>query len=443
MQDNAVRTTPKAARIWPEWFSGNVAIATGARVAMSAARALAGVAVPVYLALSGYSGFRLGVLFVVVGVVSAAETTTIGFWSDRVGRKKFLVGVPLLAAVGGAAYAVSRDPVVVFAGAAIGSFGRGGGAGGGSVGPYAPAEQALVAESVAPAQRNSAFGRLAFGSSLGALAGSLLAAGLIRGHPSRAAALGTFRPAFLALAACAVLAAALGLLLVESAGGPSSPPAPHGPDGARTGLGSGPEKPPFLPRESRSLLHRLWVTGALNGTAVGMFGPFVSYWFYRRYGVSAGTIGELYAVVNAFTAVSNLSAAGFGRRWGVVRASTAFRLVQSVLIVPMVLAPSFYLAGAVYLLRMVAQRVSMPLRQSYMMGMADPAERARVAGLARLPAQATSAGTPALAGELFDHVSLSAPFLVGGAFQLANALVYFAFFRGRPPEDEIVDTAEA
>ncbi|MGH9115818.1 MAG: hypothetical protein ACRDWW_08315, partial [Acidimicrobiales bacterium] len=86
MQDNAVRTTPRASRIWPEWFAGNVAIATAARVAMSAARALAGVVVPVYLALSGYSGFRLGVLFVVVGVVSAAETTAIGFWSDRIGR---------------------------------------------------------------------------------------------------------------------------------------------------------------------------------------------------------------------------------------------------------------------------------------------------------------------------------------------------------------------
>ncbi|MGH9115873.1 MAG: MFS transporter, partial [Acidimicrobiales bacterium] len=399
--------------------------------------------VPVYLALSGYSGFRLGVLFVVVGVVSAAETTAIGFWSDRIGRKRFLVGVPLLAALGGAAYAVSRDPVVIFAGAAIGSFGRGGGAGGGSVGPYAPAEQALVAESVTPSQRSSAFGRLAFGSSLGALAGSLLAAGLIRGHPSRAAALGAFRPAFVALAACAVVAAALGLLLVETAGRPNGTPSPGEPGVAPIAPAAGSDRRPFLPRESRSLLHRLWVTSALNGTAIGMFGPFVSYWFYRRYGVGAGTIGELYAVINAFTAVSNLSAAGFGRRWGVVRASTAFRVVQSVLIVPMVLAPSFSLAGAIYLLRMVAQRVSMPLRQSYMMGMADPAERARVAALARLPAQATSAGTPALAGELFDHVSLAAPFLVGGAFQLANALVYYAFFRGRPPQEEIVDPSEA
>ncbi|MGH9104047.1 MAG: MFS transporter [Acidimicrobiales bacterium] len=412
-------------RLWPGWFGRNVAVATAARVAMSAARALAGVVVPVYLALAGYSAFRLGVLFVVVGVASAALSTAVGFLSDRVGRKGFLVGVPLLAAGAGVAYAFSLDPVVVFAGAAVGSFGRGGGAGGGSVGPYAPAEQALVAESVAPAHRNAAFGRLAFGSSLGAVAGSLLVAGLVRGHPTRANALATYRPAFLALAACALLAALLGLLLTET--GRRRP-------GGVAGTGHG--RGPFLPRGSAPLLYRLWATNAVNGVAIGMFGPFVSYWLYRRYGVGAGTIGELYAVINAVTAAANLSAAGLGRRWGLVRTSTAFRVVQAALLVPMVLAPSFAIAGGVYLVRMLAQRVQMPLRQSYVVGMADPAERARVGALSRLTSQGTSSGSPALAGELFDHVALAAPFLVGALLQLVSALLFFAFFHDRPPEEE-------
>ncbi|MGH9067447.1 MAG: hypothetical protein ACRD0J_08175, partial [Acidimicrobiales bacterium] len=68
----------------------DVTVAAGARVAMSAARALAGIVVPVYLASAGYSALRLGVLFVVVGVVNALLSTAVGFLSDRAGRRAFL-----------------------------------------------------------------------------------------------------------------------------------------------------------------------------------------------------------------------------------------------------------------------------------------------------------------------------------------------------------------
>jgi MFS family permease len=405
----------------------NVNVAALARVSMSAARALAGVIVPVYLASVGYSALRLGLLFVVAGVASALLSTAVGFLSDRLGRKAFMVAVPLLATLGGVAFALTLNPVAIFAGAALGSFGRGGGAGGGTVGPYAPAEQALVAESVPAANRNSAFGWLGFGTSVGAVAGSAVVVGLVPGHPSAAHAMAAYRPAFVALAACAFLASVLGLLLREI---PPSSPTPR----VRSHR-------PLLPRASRGLLYRLWITNAINGTAVGMFGPFVSYWFYRRFGMGAGTIGELYAIINASTTVANLAAPSVARRLGLIRSSTLFRIAQSVLLVPMVLAPSFAVAGAIYLVRMMAQRASMPLRQSYVMAQSDPAERARVAALAQLPSQGTTAASPAAAGELFDHVALAAPFLAGAALQLTNAIVYYAFFRRRPPEEELARAA--
>jgi hypothetical protein len=61
---------------------------------------------------------------------------------------------------------------------------------------------------------------------------------------------------------------------------------------------------------------------------------------------------------------STLSAAGLARRWGLVRTVFVVRCAQAVLLVPMVLSPTFWAAGAVYLLRMVAQRVGLPLLPS-------------------------------------------------------------------------------
>lgn len=103
----------------------------------------------------------------------------------------------------------------------------------------------------------------------------------------------------------------------------------------------------------------------------------------------------------------------------------------------MVLAPSFWLAGGIYLLRMLAQRVGLPLRQSYVLGVVRSEERGTVGALSNLPSQVTSAASPTLAGYLFDHVSLSLPFEIGALLQLLNTLMFYAFFRDvQTPEEK-------
>jgi len=201
-------------------------------------------------------------------------------------------------------------------------------------------------------------------------------------------------------------------------------------------------KPPLFsfPRRSWPLLRRLWVTNSINGLAVGFFGPFITYWFFRRYGVSSGVIGILYAIINVATMVSNLGAAGVARRLGLVRAVVVTRIISALLLIAMALAPAFWIAGAIYLIRMMAQRVNLPLRQSYVMGMADPSERAAVGGLANLPAQGTSALSPILAGYIFENVSLALPFELGALFQALNGLAFLAFFRNALPPEERVES---
>lgn len=85
---------------------------------------------------------------------------------------------------------------------------------------------------------------------------------------------------------------------------------------------------------------------------------------------------------------------------------------------------------------MLVQRVGLPLRQSYVMGIVPREERGRVGALANLPAQGASALAPTLAGYLFDHISLALPFEIGAFFQAANTVVFYVFFHQlRPPEE--------
>ena len=111
---------------------------------MSIGRALAGVVTPIYLALVGFGAVELSVYVMVVAGASALLSTGIGTVSDRIGRRTFLVIVPLFTAAAGVLFAVTTSHAILFLAGAIGSFGRGAGAGAGTIGPYQPAESAYV-----------------------------------------------------------------------------------------------------------------------------------------------------------------------------------------------------------------------------------------------------------------------------------------------------------
>lgn len=406
----------------------NVAVVSAARLAMSAGRSVTGIAMPVYLGLEGFSALQLGELMMAVAATSAVLSVLVGMLSDRIGRRPFLIAFPLISATAALVFAFLRTDGLLVAAAAFGTFGQGAGVGAGTVGPYQGAESALATESTDPRWRNAAFGRVAFAAALGALCGSLLV--LLAGsrHPHGAAATVAFRPAFLAAAVVFALAGALGLLVREVHRAKDVADAATSRRRGRLGLA--------FPQRSRPLLIRLWITNSVNGVAVGMFGPFVTYWFFRRYGATAASLGLLFAIINAATLASALSAAGLARRFGLIRTVVLVRAVQAVLLIPMVLAPTFLAAGAVFLVRMVVQRIGLPLRQSYVLAMADPSERASVAALSTVPSQVALASSPAVAGYLFDQVSLSLPFEIAGLLQLLNAGLYFAFFHRVVPEEE-------
>ncbi len=394
---------------------------------MSIGRALAGIVTPIYLALVGFGAVELSVYVLVVAGASALLSTGIGTVSDRIGRRTFLVVVPLFTAVAGVLFAVTTSHAILFLAGAIGSFGRGAGAGAGTIGPYQPAESAYVTERVEPRHRNAVFGRLTFSSSVGATIGGLLALLVPTSRIHASAAIGVFRVAFLVITVVSVAAGLIALALHEE----------------RRPRRAGHHLRPRFPQRSRWLLYRLWVTNTLNGAAIGMFGPFITYWFYRRFGVGPAEVGVLFAVINVATMASSLSAAAWARRWGLVRTVSVVRVLQSLLIIPMVLSPNFALAGSWFLVRMLVQRIGLPLRQSYVVGLADENERASVTALSNLPSQVAMSLSPLLTGYLFAEADLLIPFEIAAVLQMANALTFWGFFRHHPPEEELASRAVA
>ncbi len=393
-----------------------------ARALVSASRAIAAIGVPVYLAARGFSASKLGLIFALGSVFSLIISFVIGATADRHGRKVFLVAYPLLVAVASFVFAFTTSDVLLAAMAIAASFGRGAGAGASAVGPYQPAETALVADLAHASGRSKAFSRITQMSILGSIAGSgvsVVAFGGLSAHGHH----DSFMPAFLIAGIFVLVGGLVALALADD----------------RPADTKCREHKGVIPKGSIGLLGRLWITNTLNGFAVGMFGPFVTYFLYRKFGAPPSEIALLYLVVNLVTLGPVGRVAALAAHFGNIRVTVALRLIQAILLIPFAYAPVFWAAGAIFLMRTLAQRSALPLRQSYVQAMSDPDERARVAALSNIPSQAALVVSPAISGYLFEVASLEIPFFIGGILQFVSTIFYWAFFANSPPPEERPD----
>ncbi len=413
-------------RLSPPWLSRDLSLLFAQRALRSLTQAYLIIIVPIYLARLGFSAVQLGLLFAASSLWSAVLTAAVGLLADRYGRKPLLIFMALLTAAGALIFAIASSFAVLLAAGALSTLGRGGGAGsGGAFGPYYPAEQALIADKSSDRDRTAVLGGLSFVGVLTGAIGSLIALIPTALQSLRGVSLlEGDRVLFILTAVLGIVMAAVILPVHERS--PQRRPA-TGAMGLRARLS---------PR-TRSVVLRSTITNLTNGLAVGFLGPFIVYWFLVRFGAGGAEQGLLFFFVNLVAAPANLFSARLARRLGEVNAIVVTRLLSVVLLAALPLMPTFLLAAVLYLLRTITTSVSVPIRQSYVVGIVVPAERASAAGLSSLPSQVAMSLTPTLAGYTIESISLALPLEAAAALQAINAALFYLLFRDiKPPEEE-------
>lgn len=365
-----------------------------------------------YLHALGWPGVAIGGVLSAGGFVGAALNLVVGVTSDRLRRKPFLLAYEGLTCVCAVVAMTTARPALLAVAIVLAGFGRGAG---GAAGPFGPAEQAWLAEGVRPTDRgfvyslNTAFGFT--GMSLGALAAALPA--LWTGALGHA---GSFRPLFgLVLLGNAVNV----VLLAATPEAHRSPSRLTAPVPAPAAVGRA--------RENRFLL-RMAGLNALNGMAVGLTGPLVSYWFALRFHVGAHVIGPFMALTFAATALSALIMARLTRRIGLVKGVVWGRSGGVLLLILLPLMPVYVLAAAVYLLRSALNRGSVGARQALVVSVVADARRGFAASVNALSMQVPQAIGPTLAGAMIGAGWFITPFYLAAVFQGVYVLLYGRVF---------------
>lgn len=375
----------------------------GVRSARSIAQGALVVDFALYVTKLGWSATFLGIVFAAAILFTATLTALIGPASDRFGRKNFVLSYEAISVVATLIALFSQAPLPLAFAAIIGGFGRGAN---GAAGPFAPAEQSWLSGLIerrdfgAVLSLNTAIGF--FGMGFGALLAGWIGA----------------RQSLFILPLVASLIATTLLLMTED------PP-------RRAEIRR--EDEAEATRGENGLLWRLAGLNVLNGTGIGLSGPFMSWWFATRFHVDAASIGPALALALAAAGVASLTTGQLTRRLGTVRTVVLMRGIGLVSLFALPFSPSFGAAVAIYTVRSAFNRGTAGARQAVALGLVRGDRRGLAASVNTLSILIPRGIAPAVAGALFESGALAAPFLLAGLFQGAYLVLYPRVFSAHDP----------
>ena len=370
-----------------------------------------------YLKLLGYSNFRIGVVVAAMLLGSAALTLLVGLYGHRFSRRAILLSGSALMFVTGVTYATTTVFVALLVVGAIGTVNPSSG----DVSVFLPIEQSLLPSTVADDRRTAMFARYAFFGSFCGAVGSLVAGlpdWLVR-HTSidRATAL---RGVFVAYAVAGVVTFAIYRslsLAIEPAD--ATPAAPLG--------------------ESRSIVYRLAAVFSLDALGGGfVVQSLLALWLYERFNLSVTVAGALLFWTGVCSAFSAFVSARIAKRIGLIRTMVFTHLPAQLLLISAALVPNLSLAVVCLIARSLLSAMDVPARNSYVMAVVSPPERAAAASVTNVPRSLASALPPLAAGWMLDHSTFGWPLIIAGTLKATYDVLLLSMFRNiRPPEEQI------
>jgi MFS family permease len=388
---------------------------------------MCGVLLALYMNSLGWDVRQVGLL-VTAGLAGIATATLVtSLLADRA-RRFSLIVLGIFNVLGGLALVISpayRDAPVVLLGFAF--FGMINGLGR-DRGPAYALEQALLPSTTTEERRTWTIAWYSLLLDAGLALGSL-AAGvpyLLR-HAWSWEAARSYRAAWVLYTALAVISLALYACLSPAI------------EAAKEKVAAKGEAPPVHTHDTRAAIYKLAALTGMDSLGGGFLSSaLVSYWFYQRFGAGEELLGPLFFGARVANAASHLVAAWLARRIGLLNTMVFTHLPSSVFLIAVPFAPSLPWAIALFLLREGLVEMDVPTRQSYILAVVRPEERAFASGFTTFTRNVSYAIAPALAGAAMKGLSMASPLFFGGGIKIVyDVILYAAFRRVKPPEEKI------
>jgi len=370
---------------------------------------------PVYLLQLGLTPLEVGVIATGTLLGSGALTLLVGLHAYRFRYRTLLLAAAALMVATGAGFAALTSfwPLLVVA--VVGTLNPSSG----DVSVFLPLEQSVLAHVVSDRQRTATFARYSLvGALVGAL-GALFASTpeLVVGRfgiDTRTAIQVMFvLYAFLGVAAALVYHQLPRALEAET----SAPAAPL--------------------CESKRIVYTLAALFSLDAFGGGFIvQSMLALWLFERFELSVATAATIFFWTGVLSALSYLVAVRIANRIGLLYTMVFTHLPSSILLIMTPFVPSLAWAVVLLFIRSALSQMDVPTRNSYVMAVVSPRERAAAASVTSVPRSLASAASPMIAGYLLGLSSFGWPLIAAGGLKIVYDLALLATFRTvRPPEE--------
>ncbi len=378
------------------------------RAARGVADGLVAASFAALLRARGMDERALGLLVTATLLGSASVLLTVTRWPAVLTPFRVLALCGLLMAITGVAFAFTGNVVVLVALAIVGPLNPTGG----DVSAFLSSEQAILTGRTSATQRSAMFARYSLAGAAGATIGGLSAGAVA----SVGRAVGFASTGGVALApliyACIGAAVTVGYLRM------------------RDNQVDRKSVPASRLVESRSTVRQLALLFALDASGGGFVGTaLLAAWLARRFDFALSQVGLVLGLASAASALSMLAAPRLSRRFGLVETMVFTHLPANVLCIAAGLAPSAPIAVALLITRALISNLDVPARQTFVMSVVPPQERAAAAAFTNVPRSLAAASTPALAGWMLHGSAFGWPLIAGGSLKIIYDLLLLSRFR--------------
>jgi len=365
-----------------------------------------------YLTNLGFTPTQVGAVVTATLLGSAALTLGFGLMGHRAALRTLLVTAAVIMVATGIGFASTTWLWALLVLGFVGTLNPSAG----DVSVFLPTEQALVAAQTDAPRRPHTFARYNLGAVLAGAVGAL-----VSGLPARVArnqgwdVAVTQRWSFLLYATAGLVI--LGLYVGLRDRRDPAPDLPHA-------------RPSRALATSRRTVLELSALFSLDSAGGGfVVTSLLVLWLHLRFDLSAGTTAIVFFAASLLAGCSQLLAPRLAARLGLVRTMVFTHLPASVFLVLAAFAPNGAVAVALLLCRALLSQIDVPARQSFVMAVVPPEERAAAASVTNVPRSLASALTPLLAGMLLTRTTFGWPLIIAGLMKITYDLLLLALYR--------------
>ncbi|MDH2900827.1 MAG: MFS transporter [archaeon] len=167
----------------------------------------------------------------------------------------------------------------------------------------------------------------------------------------------------------------------------------------------------------------------LNGLGNSLYVQLLPLWMFLRFGISVGTVGQIFAVAGAITAFMILFSPKLETRIGSIRAISFARVCVALALVGIAFAPIFAIVLVLYFSTLILSRISSRIQQSLVFRMTPEKDWSRTFGSIGMVYLIGATIGPVIGAFLLLDVNSALPFLFAFPLILISGLVYWIGYR--------------